>query len=64
VSEPRLIDTEAWSIGDDVALSLDEIGEIERSGLAEVVHGQADGFFRVKTSSRIGLVVGDGWSCV
>jgi 5-methylcytosine-specific restriction enzyme subunit McrC len=61
VSEPRLIDVQAWSLGDDVPLSLDEIAEIERSGLAEVVHGVADGRFRVKTSSRIGLVVGDGW---
>ena len=42
-------------------LNLDEIAEIERSGLAEVVHGTSDGYFRVKTSSRIGLVIGDGW---
>jgi 5-methylcytosine-specific restriction enzyme subunit McrC len=61
VTEERLIDVEAWSTSDDVVLSLEEIAEIERSGLAEVVHGAADGCFRVRTSSYVGLVVGDGW---
>jgi 5-methylcytosine-specific restriction enzyme subunit McrC len=55
------MEVEAWSTSEDIVLSLEEIAEIERSGLAEVVHGSIDGHFRVKTSSRIGLVVGDGW---
>ena len=61
MTDPRLIDVEAWSTSGDVVLSLDEISEIERSGLAEVIHGTGEGHFRVKTSSRIGLVVGEGW---
>ena len=31
---------------EDVALDLEEITEIEASGLAEVIHGTTDGHFR------------------
>ncbi|MCZ7537545.1 MAG: hypothetical protein M5T61_17665 [Acidimicrobiia bacterium] len=61
MSEQRLIDVQAWGVSSDVELTLDEIAEIERSGLAEVVAGAADGRFRIKTSSKVGLVVGDDW---
>lgn len=61
MTEPRVIDVRAWGVSPDVELTLDEIAEIERSGLAEVVAGAADGRFRIKTSSKVGLVVRDDW---
>jgi 5-methylcytosine-specific restriction enzyme subunit McrC len=61
MTRTRLIDVEAWSTGHDVALTLEEIAEIERSGLAEVVAGTTESHFRVKTSSKVGLVAGDDW---
>lgn len=61
MSEQRLIDVRAWGVSSDVELTLEEIAEIERSGLAEVVAGAANGCFRIKTSSKVGLVVGDAW---
>jgi 5-methylcytosine-specific restriction enzyme subunit McrC len=61
VTEARLIDVSAWATSKDELLSLDEIEVIERSGLGEVIHGEAPDHFRVRTSSLIGVVVGEGW---
>ena len=42
MTDLRLIDVEAWKTGADVVLSLEEIAEIERSKLAEVVAVHVD----------------------
>lgn len=57
----RLFDVPAWGISKNHELTLDEVAEIERSGLAEVVAGTVEGHFRIKTSSKVGLVVGEDW---
>lgn len=51
----------AWTTSDDVNLDVEQIASIELSGLAEVVAGLAPGRFRLKTSSKIGVLVGEGW---
>jgi 5-methylcytosine-specific restriction enzyme subunit McrC len=61
VTDVRLIDVNAWDTSKDEVLSLDEIEMIERSRLGEVIHGESPDHFRVKTSSLIGVVVGEGW---
>lgn len=57
----RFFDARAWETSTDHVLTLEEIAEIGRSGLAEVVAGTDEGCFRIKTSSKIGLVVGEDW---
>lgn len=55
----RVLELRAWGQSDALELTADEIGEIERSGLAEVVATEVGGGLCVRTSSKVGVAVSD-----
>jgi 5-methylcytosine-specific restriction enzyme subunit McrC len=56
-----LIRLPAWSELPAERLTADQAAAIEREGLADVLAGPAPGTWRVRTSSTIGVVLGNGW---
>src|SRR6266550_7938831 len=56
----KLIQLPAWSEL-VVELSVDQATAIEREELANVLAGPTPGVWRVKTGSKVGVIVGEDW---
>jgi 5-methylcytosine-specific restriction enzyme subunit McrC len=54
----RVVEVDAWSKKGPVELTAEEIGEIERSGLADVLAEPGGGFW-IRTASKVGIAVSD-----
>ncbi len=57
----KLVELPAWCELPSVELTAEQAAAIERDGLADVLVGASPGLWRVKTSSAVGVVVGDDW---